>query len=70
MILTSNLAFGGWDEAFADDAVLTAATLDRILHHATSCRSPAKATAQGQASGRYHGRAQTARANTKEGEKV
>ncbi len=33
--LTSNLAFGSWDEAFAGDAVLTAAMLDRILHHAT-----------------------------------
>ena len=35
MILTSNPAFGSWDEAFASDAVLTAAMLDRILHHAT-----------------------------------
>ena len=35
LILTSNLAFGSWDEAFAGDAVLTAAMLDRILHHAT-----------------------------------
>src|ERR1700757_5218595 len=35
MILTSNLVFGSWDEAFAGDAVLTAAMLDRILHHAT-----------------------------------
>jgi DNA replication protein DnaC len=35
LILTSNLAFGSWDQAFAGDAVLTAATLDRILHHAT-----------------------------------
>ena len=34
MILTSNLAFGSWDEAFAGDEVLTAAMLDRILHHA------------------------------------
>ena len=33
MILTSNLSFGSWDEAFAGDAVLTAAMLDRILHH-------------------------------------
>jgi len=30
MILTSNLAFGSWDEAFAGDQVLTAAMLDRI----------------------------------------
>ena len=29
------MAFGSWDEAFASDAVLTAAMLDRILHHAT-----------------------------------
>jgi DNA replication protein DnaC len=35
MILTSNLAFGSWDEAFAGDAVLTAAMRDRILHHGT-----------------------------------
>ena len=35
LILTSNLAFGSWDDAFAADAVLTAAMLDRILHHAT-----------------------------------
>jgi DNA replication protein DnaC len=34
LILTSNLGFGSWDEAFAGDAVLTAAMLDRILHHA------------------------------------
>jgi DNA replication protein DnaC len=32
-ILTSNLSFGSWYEAFADDAVLTAAMLDPILHH-------------------------------------
>ena len=35
LILTSNLAFGSWDQAFAGDAVLTAAMLDRILHRAT-----------------------------------
>lgn len=35
MILTSNLTFGSWDQAFADDTVLTAAMLDRVLHHAT-----------------------------------
>jgi DNA replication protein DnaC len=33
MILTSNLTFGSWDTAFAGDAALTAAMLDRILHH-------------------------------------
>ena len=35
MILTSNLTFGSWDQAFAGETVLTAAMLDRILHHAT-----------------------------------
>ncbi len=35
MILTSNLSFGAWDQAFAGDAVLTAAMLDRVLHHAS-----------------------------------
>ncbi len=34
-ILTSNLTFGSWDQAFAGDAVLTAAMLDRLLHHST-----------------------------------
>ncbi len=31
--LTSNLGFGAWDGAFAGDGVLTAAMLDRLLHH-------------------------------------
>jgi DNA replication protein DnaC len=35
MILTSNLTFGSWDQAFAGEVVLTAAMLDRLLHHAT-----------------------------------
>jgi hypothetical protein len=35
MILTSNLTFGSWDSTFAGDSVLTAAMLDRILHHST-----------------------------------
>ena len=35
MILTSNLTFGSWDSVFAGDSVLTAAMLDRVLHHAT-----------------------------------
>ena len=34
-ILTSNLTFGSWDHAFAGDPVLTAAMLDRLLHHST-----------------------------------
>lgn len=32
-IMTSNLSFGAWDQAFAGDRVLTAAMLDRLLHH-------------------------------------
>jgi len=35
MILTSNLTFGSWDQVFAEEAVLTAAMLDRLLHHAS-----------------------------------
>lgn len=34
MILTSNLPFTQWSGAFADDQTLTAAMLDRLLHHA------------------------------------
>jgi DNA replication protein DnaC len=34
IILTSNLAFSQWSSAFADDQTLTAAMLDRLLHHA------------------------------------
>ena len=34
LIVTSNLPFGQWDQTFADDATLTAAMLDRLLHHA------------------------------------
>jgi len=34
MILTSNLPFTQWATAFADDATLAAALLDRLLHHA------------------------------------
>ena len=32
-VMTSNLGFGAWDQAFAGDRVLTAAMLDRLLHH-------------------------------------
>ena len=35
IVLTSNLTFGSWDQAFAGEAVLTAAMLDRVLHHAS-----------------------------------
>jgi hypothetical protein len=35
MILSSNLTFGSWDQAFAGDPVLTAGMLDRLLHHST-----------------------------------
>jgi len=33
--MTSNLTFGSWDQAFAGGPVLTAAMLDRLLHHST-----------------------------------
>lgn len=34
IILTSNLSFGEWDSTFAGNTALTAAMLDRLLHHA------------------------------------
>ena len=34
VIVTSNLTFGQWHTAFAQDTTLTAAMLDRLLHHA------------------------------------
>ncbi|MCG9702281.1 IS21-like element helper ATPase IstB [Vibrio natriegens] len=33
IVLTSNLPFGQWPSTFSDDATLTAAMLDRLLHH-------------------------------------
>lgn len=33
VIITSNLSFSDWATALADDATLTAALLDRLLHH-------------------------------------
>ena len=33
IIVTSNLPFSQWAQAFADDQTLTAALLDRLLHH-------------------------------------
>ena len=33
--LTSNKAFSDWGQAFADDAVLASAALDRLLHRST-----------------------------------
>lgn len=33
IVLTSNLPFTQWAGAFADDQTLTAAMLDRLLHH-------------------------------------
>ncbi len=32
LLMTSNLSFGQWDQAFANDTTLTAAMLDRLLH--------------------------------------
>jgi len=34
VILTSNLSFGEWDVTFAGNSALTAAMLDRLMHHA------------------------------------
>jgi DNA replication protein DnaC len=34
IVLTSNLSFGAWDQALAGDAVLSAAMLDQLMHHA------------------------------------
>jgi len=34
IIVTSNLPFSQWSTAFAGDQTLTAALLDRLLHHA------------------------------------
>jgi len=34
VILTSNLSFGDWGQSFDDNAALTSAMLDRLLHHA------------------------------------
>lgn len=34
VVVTSNLPFSQWSTAFADDQTLTAALLDRLLHHA------------------------------------
>ena len=33
IIISSNLSFSDWATALADDATLTAALLDRLLHH-------------------------------------
>jgi len=33
VIMTSNLNFGSWDQTLAGDSALTAALLDRLLHH-------------------------------------
>lgn len=33
-LITSNLNFGQWDQTLAEDKTLTAALLDRLLHHA------------------------------------
>ena len=34
MIITTNRAFKDWPEIFNNDATLTSAILDRLLHHA------------------------------------
>src|SRR5262245_16636047 len=35
LALTSNKPFGEWGQVFADDAVMAAAALDRLLHRST-----------------------------------
>ncbi|GAO98754.1 transposase/IS protein [Caedimonas varicaedens] len=35
LIITSNLPFGQWHHALGNDAALTAALLDRLLHHSS-----------------------------------
>lgn len=56
LILTSNKAFGEWNEVFGGDAVMASAALDRLLHRATvinirgqSYRLKEKRQAQGSA---------------------
>jgi len=34
ILITSNVPFTRWDTTFAGDAIMTAAMLDRLLHHA------------------------------------
>ena len=34
MIISTNRAFKHWPEIFNNDAILTSAILDRLLHHA------------------------------------
>jgi len=53
MILTSNLPFTQWADTLADDQTLTAAMLDRLLHHAQIVQiSGDSYRPQGQAQGR------------------
>lgn len=40
IVLTSNLTFSQWTSAFAEDATLVAAMLDRLLHHAHIVQIP------------------------------
>ena len=35
IVLASNVTFGSWDQALADDALRMAAMLDRLIHHST-----------------------------------
>jgi DNA replication protein DnaC len=44
MILTSNLTLKSCNQAFASDPVLTAAMLDRLLHHSTVVAFKTRAT--------------------------
>ena len=52
VVLTSILSFGAWDQALAGDAVLSAAMLDRLMHHATVVQIGGELAPAGQAKGR------------------
>lgn len=52
MVLTSNLPFAQWASAFADDQTLTAAMLDRLLHHAHIVQISGEATGSRTSAGR------------------
>ena len=52
IVLTSNLPFAQWATAFTDDSTLTAATLDRLLHHAHVVQIRRELSHEGQAQSR------------------
>jgi DNA replication protein DnaC len=54
MILTSNLPFTQWDQTFGGNTTLTAAMLDRILHHAHIVQIKGQLSTETAAQGRPH----------------